>query len=99
MFAGLSDRDFYVGCMYFLGNDFHGTAFDGRIMDKTEVIHEAIGYILEDHGSVVMHVPETTPDIKEWATHFLGFEFDKDMGPIWNEGGEMKRVERFIYHG
>lgn len=85
--------------MYFIGNDFHGTAFDGRLMDKTEIIYEAFNEVLKNHKTIVMHVPETTPSISAWATEFLGFEHDKDMGAIWNESGEMKQVERLVYSG
>ena len=98
VFAILSDRNFYIGCMYFIDNDFHGTAFDGRLRDKEGVVQEAFQEILKDHDEILMHVPETTPLIANWAKT-IGFQFDADLGPVWDDGDSMKNVERLVFNG
>lgn len=92
-FAIVSDRDFVIGAIYFLGNEMHGNAFDGNLLGKTKVVLEAIEIIKKEYGTVIMPVPEHASHILKWAHKKLGAKDIEVLPDLWDNELDVIRME------
>lgn len=95
-FLVLSDRDFAVGVIYFLGHEMHGGFFDGKILDKVPAFLEAMDIVKEQYGKVTTAVPEGSPMLK-FATRKLGFKKTGELGRVWDDGSSNLNVTTLEY--
>jgi hypothetical protein len=73
--------------LIWLGNEMHGHAWDGRLLDKTEVVRELVEDRLREYHMVRMTVPADSRGIARWSLR-LGFR----LGYIKDEVYHLWRV-------
>ena len=66
------------------GNEMHGHAWDGQLLNKSEAVREIIEERLRDYPMVRMTVPAGSEIIARWAVKRLGFTLSGKANNVYH---------------